>query len=89
MTEAALSAETSGGVRGLFELKPGRWVWGHAVRSALTIGGPFAVGVLLDDILLGLWIAMGTVMMSAGERIGTYRLNLRIIATAAPIGAAG
>ncbi|MEQ4618975.1 MAG: FUSC family protein [Corticimicrobacter sp.] len=75
--------------QGLLHMKPATWRWSRAVRAACSIGLPFAVGLALDDIMTGMWIAMGCLMMATGERYGPYREVCLTIAVSAPIGALG
>ena len=76
-------------LRQLARLKPAPWQWPRAVRAAISVGLPFAVGLALNDIMTGMWIAMGTLMMTTGEQAGPYATVLRRLAIAAPMGAAG
>src|SRR5690625_7307351 len=73
----------------LARLKPAPWQWPRAIRAALSVGLPFAVGLALNDIMTGMWIAMGTLMMTTGEESGPYGRALRHLAIAAPMGAVG
>ncbi|WP_411815865.1 FUSC family protein [Gordonia sp. SND2] len=62
---------------------------GHAIRSGAAVGVPFIVGALTDHIVTGMWIGLACLLLAAGEREGTYRLNFTIIAVSTPIAAAG
>lgn len=73
----------------LARLKPAPWQWPRAIRAALSVGLPFAVGLALNDVMTGMWIAMGTLMMTTGEESGPYGRALRQLAIAAPMGAVG
>ena len=73
----------------MVRLKPVRWSVWRSLRAGVAVGLPFAVGVLCDAIMTGMWIAMGTLLLAAGERAGSYRSIVRQIAIAAPIGALG
>lgn len=75
--------------QGLLRMKPATWRWSRAVRAALCIGLPFAAGLALDDIMTGMWIAMGALMMATGERYGPYREVCLTLLISAPIGALG
>ncbi|MGE4338176.1 MAG: FUSC family protein [Pigmentiphaga sp.] len=76
-------------LRQLARLKPAPWHWPRAVRAAISVGLPFAVGLTLNDIMTGMWIAMGTLLMTTGEQAGPYATVLRRLTIAAPMGAAG
>ncbi|MFW8566263.1 FUSC family protein [Orrella sp. 11846] len=52
----------------LLQLKPATWNWGRCLRAAFCVGVPFLIGVAVDDIMSWMWIAMGTLMMTTGER---------------------
>ncbi|MEZ5213183.1 FUSC family protein [Gordonia sp. (in: high G+C Gram-positive bacteria)] len=62
---------------------------GHSIRSAVAVGGPFIVGSLTGHLITAMWIGLATLLLAAGEREGTYRLNFTIIAISTPIAAAG
>lgn len=89
MTTSAPQGQPNSWLRDLARLKPAPWPWGLSIRSAVCIGAPFAVGVLADDVLTGMWVSMGTLMQASGERAGPYREIFRQILLATPIGAAG
>jgi hypothetical protein len=80
-----------GGVslRMLFQMKPAVWRWGRAVRAAVCVGAPFAAGLMLGDIMTGMWIAMGCLMMATGESHVPYRQVYLTVLISAPIGALG
>lgn len=73
----------------MMRLKPARVPVGHTIRAGLAVGLPFIVGSLLDQTLNGMWVGLATLLLAAGEREGTYRLNFQIIAVSTPIAAAG
>lgn len=76
-------------LRTLLYMKPAVWRWGRAVRAAVCIGAPFAAGLMLGDIMTGMWIAMGCLMMATGEGHVSYRQVYLTILASAPIGALG
>ena len=53
------------------------------------MGLPFVVGALLGQTLNGMWVGLATLLLAAGEREGSYRLNFSIIAVSTPIAACG
>lgn len=71
----------------MLRLKPARLPIGHSIRSGITVGAPFVIGVLTGQVIIGMWIALATLLLSAGEREGSHRLNLRILAISTPIAA--
>lgn len=73
----------------LFYMKPAIWRWNRALRSALSVGLPFAVGLAMDEVMISMWVAMGALMMGTSEREGPYREVCLLLALAAPIGATG
>jgi len=73
----------------LMHMKPAEWRWGRAVRAAVCVGAPFAAGLMLGDIMTGMWIAMGCLMMATGEGHAPYRKVYLTILASAPIGALG
>ena len=74
---------------GLLRVKPATWQWTRAIRSALCIGLPFVLGLIINDIMTGMWIAMGCLMMITGESSGSYRSIYTKMLISAPIGALG
>ncbi|MFD1198439.1 FUSC family protein [Brucella gallinifaecis] len=73
----------------ILRLKPASWHWGRAIRAAFCIGFPFAAGLFFDDIMTGMWIAMGCLMMVTGESSGSYSSVYKKMLISAPIGALG
>lgn len=73
----------------IFGLKPASWNSWRAIRTGFCIGFPFAVGMIFDDIMTGMWVAMGCLMMSTGESSGSYGSTFKKMMIAAPIGASG
>ncbi|WP_421566296.1 FUSC family protein [Ochrobactrum sp. EDr1-4] len=73
----------------LFELKPATWNSWRAIRTAFCIGFPFAVALFFNDIMTGMWIAMGCLMMATGEGSGSYSSIFKKMLISAPIGASG
>lgn len=62
---------------------------GHTVRAALTVGLPVVVGFAIDDVVLGVTIALACVLRTIGERKGPHRTNIRNLLIATPIAASG
>lgn len=56
-------------LRTLAATTPASWPRIRAVRAAVAIGGPLLVGVLTGHPAVGMWISMGALMISAGERV--------------------
>lgn len=73
----------------LLQERPAIWRWGRAIRAAFCIGAPFAVGLMTGDIMTGMWVAMGCLMMVTAESSIPYREVYRTILISAPIGALG
>lgn len=65
------------------------WRWGRAIRAAVSIFIPFIYGLLSNDIMTGMWIGMGCLMMITGETIGTYRYVCSRMVISAIIGSLG
>ena len=70
-------------------MAPARVPVGHTIRAGVSVGLPFVLGALLGHTLTGMWVGLATLLLAAGEREGTYRLNFLIIAVSTPIAAAG
>ncbi|NDK89009.1 hypothetical protein GYA93_05355 [Gordonia desulfuricans] len=73
----------------MMRIEPAAIPIGHSIRSGIAVGGPFVIGSLTGHVLIGMWIGLATLLLAAGEREGTYRLNFRIIAISTPIAACG
>ncbi len=65
------------------------WPWGRALRSAIGIAGPLAIGFAVGSYLAAVWVVMGTLVAAAGEADEPYRARIRALLIAAPIAAAG
>lgn len=89
MLDAVASTHPGSWLRELARVKPAKWPWGHSIRAALCVGAPFALGIMTNAVMLGMWVSLGCLMLSAGERAGAYRSTFRQIAISAPIGALG
>ncbi|MCK9509671.1 MAG: FUSC family protein [Pigmentiphaga sp.] len=89
MSNAASSFHPNSWLRELSHLNPARWRWGRSLRAALGIGLPLAIGLATHTLEYTLWIAMGTLFQSVGERDGPYQAIFRKILVSAPLGAAG
>lgn len=76
-------------LRQLARLQPAPWRWGPALRAAVCIAGPMALGFATNQLPMALLIAMGAVLAAGGEGAGTYRSRFRQMAIATPIGACG
>ncbi len=70
-------------------IAPAKVPVGHSIRSGLSVGLPFVIGVLAGHVVTGMWIGLAALLLSAGEREGTYRQNFWIIAVSTPIAASG
>lgn len=81
--------QTATATHGMFYLKPAPWHWGRSLRAALCVGLPFACGIYLNDIMPWMWIAMGTLMMTTGERQVAYLPRCTGLLGTATLGAAG
>ncbi len=76
-------------LRELSALRPAPWEWTRALRAAISVGLPFTLGLAFNDSMTGMWIAMGTLMMTTGELPGSYGQVLRRLSLAACMGASG
>lgn len=69
--------------------KPATWHWGRALRAAFCVGTPFAIGIATHNIMPWMWIAMGTLMMTTGERPIAYRPRIQGLLGSSLLGALG
>lgn len=74
-------------LRSLLVAPPAPWPVGRSVRAAVTVAGPLLAGALTDHLLVGMWIAMGALLLAAGERDDAYRTRFRQIAVTTPLAA--
>lgn len=65
------------------------WQWGRGIRAAVSIFLPFMYGLLFKDIMTGMWVGMGCLMMITGEISGTYKDIYRGMFISAIIGSLG
>lgn len=57
----------------LFQMKPSPWQWGRAIRAAVSITLSFSLGLYFGNIMNGMWVGMGCLMMVTGEPKGSYK----------------
>lgn len=72
-------------IRAVLRVAPAQFPVGHSLRAGLAVGLPFVVGALLGQTLNGMWVGLATLLLAAGEREGSYRLNFSIIAVSTPL----
>lgn len=82
-------ASTATPAHSMFYLKPAQWHWGRCLRAALCVGLPFAIGIYVHHIMFWMWIAMGTLMMTTGERPIPYAQRIPRLLCTSLLGAAG
>ena len=70
-------------------LNPAPWNLSRSVRAAVAIALPMIVGYWTDTLMLTMWISMGAMFPSIGERDAPYSFTIRKILISAPIGACG
>lgn len=73
----------------LVKPKPAPVPWPAAARAALALGGPLLVCWSIDRLPYGLFMAMGALSGSIGDRRGPYRVRALQIGLAAFFGASG
>jgi hypothetical protein len=76
-------------IHGMFSLKPAQWHWGRSIRAGLCVGIPFAIGLSLHNIMPWMWLAMGTLMMTTGERQLPYTQRIVCLLGTSVMGAVG
>lgn len=76
-------------LRAMLRIRPAPWPWGQAIRAGLSLGIPFGIGVVTDHLMIFMWVAMGALMATAGERGGPYVTIYRQTAISSVIGASG
>ncbi|MDM0015559.1 FUSC family protein [Variovorax sp. J22P168] len=76
-------------VHELTRLQSAPWPRDVAVRAAICVGIPLALGLVTDRFVFGFLVALGTLNMAAAEGAGSYRSRFRDIAICAPIAASG
>lgn len=73
----------------LARIRPAKWKWNRAIRAAICIGLPLAVGMLIGNLSLGVWMSIASLMVVGGEGNGSYRSRFRLLAVCTSVGALG
>lgn len=73
-------------LRALVATEPSPWPTGRSVRAGLTLAGPLVLGVAVDELVIGLWISLGALMLAAGEMPAPYRTRFAQCAVITPLG---
>ena len=82
--------EPAGWLCELVRQHPAHLNWDISLRAAICVGLPLSIGIVAGDIIAGLWISMGTLLLCSGESgTSTYRALIRQTLICVPIGAAG
>lgn len=76
-------------LRELTKMQPARWDWGRAVRSAVAIALPMALGLALNEFAYSLLISLGALTTVLGDGEGSYRSRFRQIIISSLIGSIG
>ncbi|GEM_PF-1431758 len=76
-------------LREMSRLSPAKWDISRSSRAALAIALPMLIGYLTGTLSHTMWIAMGTMFPSMGERDAPYSFTIRKVLISAPIGACG
>lgn len=75
-------------LRTLTAAGPAAWPAGRSVRAAVGVAGPMLVAALTGHLLVGMWVSMGTLLLTAGEKSVGYGTRFRQIATTTPLASA-
>jgi uncharacterized membrane protein YccC len=70
-------------------LNPAKWNISRSCRAAFAVAFPMTIGYLTDTLMYTMWLSMGGMFPSIGERDAPYRFTVRKILVSAPIGASG
>lgn len=70
-------------------IKKVKWEWTKASRAAICVGFPFLIGFMQNNIMDGMWVAMGSLMMVTGEGSGSYQQMYRNIFISGFLGSLG
>ena len=82
--------QPAGWLSELVRQHPAHLSWDISLRAALCVGLPLSIGIIAGDIMIGLWISMGTLLLCSGESgTSTYHALIRQTLICVPIGAAG
>jgi len=71
------------------KLSPATWNFSRSTRAALAVALPMTIGYLTGTLMYTMWLSMGGMFPSIGERDAPYRFTVRKILISAPIGASG
>ena len=70
-------------------LNPSKWNMSRSCRASLAIALPMLVGYYTHTLMYTMWISMGAMFPSIGERDAPYVFTVRKILISAPIGVSG
>lgn len=70
-------------------LNPSKWNMSRSCRASLAIALPMLVGYYTHTLMYTMWISMGAMFPSIGERDAPYGFTVRKILISAPIGVSG
>ena len=70
-------------------LNPATWNISRSLRASIAIALPMLIGYFTNTLSITMWISMGAMFPSIGERDAPYRFIIKKILISAPIGASG
>lgn len=76
-------------LRELARLNPARWNLSRCTRAACAVALPMAIGYFTNTLMYTMWISMGALFPSIGERDAPYSATVKKLLVAAPLGASG
>lgn len=71
------------------KINPVQWNISRSSRAAFAIAFPMVIGYYTNMLMYTMWISMGAMFPSIGERDAPYSFTVRKILISAPIGASG
>ena len=71
------------------KLRPAKWNSRRSIRATTAIVLPMLIGYFTGTLAITMWISMGAMFPSIGERDAPYSFTIRKILISAPIGASG
>ena len=70
-------------------LNPAKWNLSRSLRASVAIALPMLIGYFTNTLAITMWISMGAMFPSIGERDAPYAFTIKKILISAPIGASG
>ena len=85
----AVTLHPNSWLKEMARMNPVPWNFSRSFRAAFAIAFPMLVGYYTHTLMYTMWVSMGAMFPSIGERDAPYAFTIRKILISAPIGASG